>query len=60
MKEKNIVLERDNFIQFLASSTPEEINEYILQRGKPPKLIEPIIFFEKKDDSNDKQTTDKI
>ena len=60
MKQKDIAVEKENFIQFLASSTPEEINQYILQKGKPPKLIEPIVFFDKKEDSSNNTNTDKI
>lgn len=43
-------IEKNEFIQFLASATPEEVNKLILEKGKPRKLIEPMIFFERKDD----------
>lgn len=59
MKQKDIAVEKENFIQFLASSTPEDINRYILQKGKPPKLIDPIIFFDKENNLN-KTNIDKI
>ena len=40
------VIQKQDFIKFLASATPEEINRYIAEKGKPGRLIEPIIFFE--------------
>lgn len=46
-KKKIFTIEKDNFIEFLASASPEEVNQYILEKGKPPKLIEPMIFFDK-------------
>lgn len=42
MKEK---VSKENFIEFLASMTPEEINEMIKEKGKPPKLISPMFFY---------------
>lgn len=39
---------RDNFIKFLADATPEEVNRLIIEKGKPRKLIEPMIFFDNK------------
>ena len=48
-KEKSFLdkmtISRENFIEFLASATPEEVNQMILDKGKPRKLIEPMIFF---------------
>lgn len=46
---------KDNFIEFLANATPEEVNQYILEKGKPRKLVEPMIFFKDRDQkrSND-------
>ena len=52
-KKKIFAIEKDNFIEFLASASPEEINQYILDKGKPPRLIEPMIFFNKNE--NEKQ-----
>lgn len=40
-------IDKDNFIDFLSSASPEEINQLISERGKPPKLIEPMFFFGK-------------
>lgn len=52
-KNKNIrTIQKDDFIKFLSTSTPEEINEYILEKGKPKKLIDPIIFFDNAVDNN--------
>jgi hypothetical protein len=45
MKKKQDPVVRENFIEFLASATPEEINTMIREKGKPPKLIEPMVFF---------------
>lgn len=47
------VIEKKDFIKFLASATPEEINRYIAEKGKPGRLIEPIIFFEDKKKSDE-------
>ena len=43
---------KEDFIKFLASATPDEVNQYIMEKGKPRKLIEPIIYFDKKDSNN--------
>lgn len=45
------IIQKQDFIKFLASATPEEINRYIAEKGKPARLIEPIIFFEEKQKS---------
>lgn len=51
-KEKPKVqkIDKDDFIQFLSSATPEEVNKLILEKGKPRKLIEPMVFFKEKDE----------
>lgn len=36
---------KENFIEFISSVGPIEINEFISSRGKPAKLIIPIIYF---------------
>lgn len=41
------LIQKLDFIKFISSSTPQEINEFIETNGKPPKLIDPIIFLEK-------------
>ena len=46
-KKKSFTIEKEDFIKFLVDATPEEINKLILEKGKPPKLIEPMIFFNK-------------
>lgn len=38
-------IDRDNFIEFLASATPAELNKLIEEKGKPPKEWSPIYFF---------------
>ena len=49
-KEKSYMqtITRDTFIKFLADATPEEVNRLIIEKGKPRKLIEPMIFFDNK------------
>ena len=53
MKKKSFEIAKDDFISFLANSSPEEINNYIKERGKPCKPYEVIIFFD--DRKDDKQ-----
>ncbi len=36
-------IKKDNFLALLASMTPEEINQLILNKGKERKLIDPLI-----------------
>lgn len=55
-KDSKFKINKDNFIQFLANSSPEEINEFIKEKGKPMKIIEPIVFFDKED----KKVNDKL
>lgn len=47
-KSQSFKVAKDDFINFLASASPEEVSRYILEKGKPRKLIEPMIFFEDK------------
>ena len=53
MKNKSFEIAKKDFISFLANSTPEEINEYIKENGKPCKPYEVMVFFD--DRNNDKQ-----
>lgn len=46
-KPKNYSISKENFIDFLSRTSPEEINKYILEKGKPRKLIDPIIYYKK-------------
>ncbi len=48
MKKNKFKMDKDDFIEFLASATPEEVNALIEEKGKPRKLINPIIFFDDK------------
>lgn len=48
-KSDGNTMTRGDFIAFLSSATPEEINKVILERGKPRKIIDPLIYYEKKD-----------
>lgn len=45
---KNLDFTKDDFIEFMTTATPEEINELILNRGKPRKLYCPIYLFRNK------------
>lgn len=52
-KKGKFSIKKENFIEFLANSSPEEVNRYIAEKGKPPRLIEPVIFY-KRDEKPDK------
>ena len=38
-------IDKENFIEFLANATPEELNQRILEHGKPRKPYNPIYVF---------------
>ena len=40
---------RGDFIAFLSSATPEEINNVIAEQGKPAKKIDPLIRYGKRE-----------
>lgn len=45
-KNKNVDrIDKNNFISFLSSMTPVEINKLIEDKGKPPKPICPMFFY---------------
>ena len=46
-KNKKETISKDNFIEFLANSTPEDVNNLIKEKGKPPRMICPIFFYPK-------------
>lgn len=58
MKNNNLPkkpsIDKDSFIEFLASATPEEVNQYILEKGKPKKPIWPMYFFPREEDQEKK------
>jgi hypothetical protein len=39
------LMNKEDFIEFISSVGPKELNDFIAQRGKPAKLMVPIIFF---------------
>lgn len=39
--------DNDNFNNLLKNNNEEEIREYILKKGKKPKIICPICFYDK-------------
>ena len=51
-KEKPKVqkINKDDFIHFLSNASPEEVNRLIIEKGKPRKLIEPMVFFKEKNE----------
>lgn len=55
MKKNKFKMDKDDFIEFLASATPEEVNALIEEKGKPRKLINPIIFFNEKDNKKNEK-----
>lgn len=40
--------EKKNFIEFISSLSPEEINKLIAEKGKPARIIEPFVILDKK------------
>ena len=52
-KNNKPIIAKQDFIKFLASATPEEINNYIAEKGKPARLVEPLIFIDAKTKNND-------
>lgn len=56
MKKNNLSkkpsINKTDFIEFLASATPEEINKYILEKGKPKKPVWPMFFFPREEENN--------
>ena len=48
-KESKPKVEKEDFIDFLGRATPQEINERILNRGKPAKLYCPFYVFKNKE-----------
>lgn len=48
-------MKKEDFIDFLASATPEEINNYIQEKGKPRKVFCPLFYHEKHSKEENKQ-----
>jgi len=44
-KETKDTTSKENFIDYLASCSPEEINKLIEEKGKPPRKICPMFFY---------------
>ena len=49
-KKKKDTISKDNFIEYLSSCSPDEINKMIEEKGKPLRKICPIFFFPPKDE----------
>lgn len=45
---------KEDFIEFLSSATPQDLNQLILEKGKPRKTHCPIIFSKKKENQEEK------
>ncbi len=52
MRKEELVPDKEDFIAFLSQATPEDLNKLIAEKGKPPKLVDPIFFFDKYKKSN--------
>lgn len=48
-KNNKIKIQKEDFIEFLSQATPKDINDYILKYGKPRKAIDPIIFYDERE-----------
>lgn len=48
-KKSDKTIEKDDFIEFLASMKPGDTDKLIREKGKPPKLICPAFFFPTKE-----------
>ena len=59
MKNNNLpmkpTIDKDSFIDFLASATPEEINKYIIEKGKPRKIVSPMYFYPREGEEQPKK-----
>lgn len=44
-------IKKNDFIDFLASATPEEVSRYIQEKGKKQKLVNPVFFFNREEDN---------
>ena len=44
-KDDRAKIDRTNFIEYLASMSPNEINKLISEKGKKPRPIQPIYFY---------------
>ena len=54
MKKNKFAINRDDLIHFLSSATPEEVDALIKEKGKPRKPVEPMIFFNKNNTTDEK------
>ena len=52
-KDNKPKISKKNFITFLASASPKEINDLIVKKGKRPKPYCPIIIFDKPEDKKE-------
>lgn len=48
-KESKQKVDKEDFIDFLCRATPQEVNDRILNRGKPRKLYYPFYVFRNKE-----------
>lgn len=43
-------MNKSSFLEFLSNATERDLNKAILEKGKRPKLIKAIIFYNNEDD----------
>lgn len=51
---KSEKIKKDDFIEYLAKATPEELNQLIIEKGKPRRMVDPIFYFNKYDKEENK------
>lgn len=51
MKKKQDLqrIDKENFIDFLVQSTPEDLNRLIQEKGKPKKPYTPVFIYKNKE-----------
>lgn len=51
-------MKKENFLEILMASTPEEINKYIEQKGKSRKFVNVVTFTNAKEEENNETCND--
>jgi hypothetical protein len=52
-------LDKNSVIDLLSGTTPEEINQLIKSKGKPPKPVKAVYFIKKEEDSKEENQDGK-
>lgn len=58
-KDKKPSISKENFIDFLSSATPEQINDLIVKKGKPPKIYTPLFIYKRPEDREPNKQEEK-